>query len=312
MTEPIHIAVAIVGYRNCADISRCLDALQQSTHQDFEVVICENGGPDAFATLSAAVPQTLSGGQSIRVLQAPRNLGYAGGINACIRASADAEAWWVLNPDTEPHPEAMAAKLARLAVGDCDAVGCTLHSPGDKVESHGGYWQSSLARAVSIGHGDSLDSRPNVVAIEQRQNYLNGASIMIGRRFYEVVGPMREDYFLYCEEVEWCLRGVRRGMRLGFAPSAMVLHRQGTTTGRVADMSKRSRAAVYLFERNKILLTVDCFPKQLPLVAATTLGVLLTKYGRRGAWRQLCFGLRGWMGGLRDERGAPRWFEADS
>ena len=36
-------------------------------------------------------------------------------------------------------------------------------------------------------------------------NYILGASILAGRRFLEVAGPMREDYFLYAEEVEWGL-----------------------------------------------------------------------------------------------------------
>ncbi len=42
--------------------------------------------------------------------------------------------------------------------------------------------------------------------------------------FVEVNGLMREDYFLYAEEVEWCLRAKRRGLRLGLAPAARILH----------------------------------------------------------------------------------------
>ena len=52
----MHGSVAIVGYRNPDDIVRCLGALQQSTHPDFEVIICENGGPVAYAALIAVPP----------------------------------------------------------------------------------------------------------------------------------------------------------------------------------------------------------------------------------------------------------------
>src|SRR3954471_4207611 len=44
----MHVAVAIVGYRNADDVCACVTALARSTHDDFEVVICENGGGDAF------------------------------------------------------------------------------------------------------------------------------------------------------------------------------------------------------------------------------------------------------------------------
>jgi hypothetical protein len=50
----MHVAVAIVGFRNEGDIVRCLGALEASTHRDFEIVICENGGPEAYARLTAA------------------------------------------------------------------------------------------------------------------------------------------------------------------------------------------------------------------------------------------------------------------
>src|ERR1700760_1651196 len=80
----VHVSLAIVGFRNANDILECLGALERSTHKDFDVVICENGGAAAYADLAGRVPSTLAGGQSVVVIQAERNLGYAGGVNVCI------------------------------------------------------------------------------------------------------------------------------------------------------------------------------------------------------------------------------------
>ena len=306
----MHVAVAIVSFRNPGDVVQCLRALAGSTHADFEVVICENGGSEAHARLTAALPAALPGGQAVRAVLAPGNLGYAGGVNVCLEAAPEADAWWVLNPDTQPAPEAMAALVEELLGGDCDAVGCTIHLPDMSVQSHGGLWQPWLARAVSIGHGSTLDQPIDAAAIRAAQNYLNGASMMVGRRFRETVGLMHADYFLYCEEVEWCLRGLARGMRLGYAPGARVLHEQGTTTGAGGDIHSRPRTPVYLGERNQILVTRECFPARLPVVAAATLAILVIRYARRAAWRQLGYAFSGWVAGLRDERGAPRWLPA--
>ena len=113
----MHVAVAIVGYRNTGDIVRCLEALAASDHADFEIVICENGGPEAYERLIAAIPQALPGGQAVRAVLAPGNLGFAGGVNVCLRETPDADAWWVLNPDTCPPPRAMAALVEKLAQG---------------------------------------------------------------------------------------------------------------------------------------------------------------------------------------------------
>ncbi len=299
----MHVAVAIVGYKNAQDISHCLDQLDLSTYADFEVIICENGGSEAFAALQAAIPSELSKGQLVRAVLAPGNLGYAGGVNTCIAETPDAQAWWVLNPDTHPYPDALTALVQRLGMGDCDAVGCTLHLPNGLVQSHGGQWNGWVARAVSIGHSTPLLPAPVPAQIEARQNYLNGAAMLIGRRFFDVAGPMREEYFLYCEEVEWCLRAIALGLRLGFAPGALVLHYQGTTTGNPPDIRQRGRVPVYLSERNKILLTRDLYPQRLVLVIPAALIVMFLRFGRRGAWRQLGYALSGWWSGLKDERG---------
>jgi len=306
----LHVAVAIVGFRNREDIALCLTALASSTHADFEVIICENGGLAAYETLVESLPGALPGGQKVRAVLAPSNGGYAGGVNICLRETADADAWWVLNPDTSPEPGALAAMAKRLAMGDCEAVGCTVYLPNGKIQSHGGLWRSWLARTESIGLGEQLDAPVDVGRIEARQTYLNGASMLVGRRWVETVGMMREEYFLYCEEVEWCQRGLHLHMRLGFVPEARVLHAQGSTTGAGGDVRNRRRLPIYLSERNLMLMTRDCFPLHLPVAALAAFALLFLQYARRGAWRQLGYGLDGWQAGLRNQRGIPNWVEA--
>jgi GT2 family glycosyltransferase len=303
----MHVAVAIVGYRNPDDIVHCLGALGTSTYDDYEVIICENGGPHAFATLAAALPLALPGGQPVRAVLAPANIGYGAGVNRCISETSNADAWWVLNPDTRPESNAMAALVERLAHGDCHAVGGTLIKSDGRVQSRGGRWQPLLARAVSIGFGTPADQSVDVASIERSQNYLSGASMLVGRRFFQAVGPMREDYFLYCEEVEWFLRGRTRGMRLGFAPDALVYHQHGSTTGSGEVLSKMGPLPIYLNTRNQILLTRDNYHSHLPLSALAALVVLSVKCLRGRAWRQFGYGVRGWLAGLRDERRAPAW-----
>lgn len=303
----MHIAVAIVGFRNPNDIVRCLAALESSTHQDFEVIICENGGATAYAALCAVIPTGLAGGQAVRAVLAPVNLGYAGGVNLCLRETPLVDGWWVLNPDTEASPTAMAALVDRLSQGDCEMAGGTIHFPNGTVESRGGRWRPLLCRAVSIGYGSHVDSQVDPRTIETSVSYFSGASLMLNRAYLERVGPMVDSYFLYCEEVEWCLRGAARGMRLGYAPQALVLHYQGTTTGSGENVRQRSRMAVYLDERNKLLVTRDCFPNYLPVAALSALTLMILRFGRKGAWRQLAYGLDGWRAGLRNERGAPSW-----
>jgi N-acetylglucosaminyl-diphospho-decaprenol L-rhamnosyltransferase len=307
----MHVCVTIVGFRNPEDIGRCLAALERSTHADFEVVICENGGGEHARRLAAQLPAALSQGQPVQVIDAEANLGYAGGVNRAMAARPDADAWWVLNPDTEPQPEALAALCQRLERGDCDAVGGVIYLPSGRVQAYGGRWRPWLARAVSLGHGAPVSAQVDAASVESALSYLSGACMLVGRRFVEIAGPMREEYFLYCEEVEWCLRARARGLRLGFAPDAWVLHHSGTTTGSSDAFRERPKTPIFLDERNKMLVTRDCFPARMPVAAVAALALAFLRFPRRGAWRQLGFALDGWMSGLLNRRGPPAWIRAN-
>ena len=273
---------------------------------DFEVVICENGGDAAFGVLQSVIPSALEGGQQVRLIKAPSNGGYASGINIAMAQSGDADAWWILNPDTEPSTLAMGALVAHMLRG-YDAVGGPIYFPGGEIQSFGGIWLPWRAKAVLIGNRCPKDTQADSVLVERTQNFLPGASMFVSRKFLDVVGPMAEHYFLYCEEVEWGLRAISRGLRLGFAPDGIVVHHQGTTTGYSRSLPTRSVRAVYLDERNKMLLTRDIYVARLPVAAVMALYRLVGRYARAGAFRQVAFGICGWFMGLCGQSGVPRW-----
>ena len=256
----------IVGYRNPGDIVRCLAALEKSSYRDFQVVICENGGDAAFAALQSKFPPILRGGQVVTFLKAARNRGYASGINIAMAYACNADAWWILNPDTEPSAGAMAALVARIALG-YDAVSGPIYFPTGEIQCFGGVWQSWRARAVVMGYREPSTTKLDVEFIERTQNFLSGGSMFVNWAFATAVGPMDERYFLYCEEIDWFLRAARCGIRLGFAPDAVVIHYMGTTTGYAKSLKERSGRSVWLDERNKMLLTRRFFPKRVVVTA---------------------------------------------
>ncbi|KAF0112947.1 MAG: family 2 glycosyl transferase [Rhodospirillaceae bacterium] len=135
-------------------------------------------------------------------------------------------------------------------------------------------------------------------------NYVNGAAMFVIRPFIEQVGLMDESYFLYCEEVDWCLR--RGAWRLGYAHESLVHHAHGATMGSNRDRRHRSRLSVYLDERNKLLLTRRFWPALYPLVVVVTL-LLTMQYAKAGAWANFRTALAGWYAGIGGQRGKPPW-----
>jgi GT2 family glycosyltransferase len=301
----MHVVVCIVGFRNPGEVAACLDALARSDHRDFEVVICENGGGAPRDELAAFLGDSLVGGQAIEVLPHQGNLGYAEGNNVCIAARSAAQVWWILNPDTQVTPDAMGRLLKPLAAGVCDAAGGTLCGDDGRVQAYGGQWTPWLARATSIGSGAQYD--PGIDMSGARLDYILGASLMFTRAFLERAGPMRGDYFLYGEEVEWCLRAKARGLRLGWVPGAVIRHSHGTTTGDHGSFRGKPRLPVYLDQRNKLHILRDTGAPLPWLCALGCLGALVLRAVKHRGWRQLGYGLSGWIAGVRNKRGVPEW-----
>jgi hypothetical protein len=330
------VLVVIVSYGRPGDVVACVAALQQSEFAGFEVAIVENAGSLAVdqlcATLAKAFPASprpaapvaslftstpgstlvktdscfLSRGQRVVVFAARENLGYAGGVNAAIGSIAAAAPWcgvWILNPDTIPDPRALAAVKRHAETGGYGLVGCrVVFADNSAVQIRGGMWRRLLARGVSIGIGDKPSATVDAAAIEQRLQWVSGVAAYATREFIETVGPMSERYFLYCEDVDWSLRG--HGFRLGYAHPSIVYHAYGNTIGSAESVAARSALSVYLTERNKLLLTRTWFPMLYPLVVAIAL-LLSVEYWFRGNRKLFAIALRGLWAGIRGETGRP-------
>jgi N-acetylglucosaminyl-diphospho-decaprenol L-rhamnosyltransferase len=330
------VVIALVSTNEAHNIVGCLRSLAASTHESFRVVICENGGEEGFrrtaaslaeleilrpaAGVAAAPPypaaelEFVAAGQRVTVLRAPRNLGYAGGVNACIAAAGSTgwDAVWVLNPDTFPEPAALAALVERQKAGGYGIVGSRLiFVASGLVQTWGGIeWNRWLGRGRLIGENETAETLPDIAAIERRFGFISGASMYVTRAYIEAVGVMDDDFFVFDEDVEWCLR--RGSFRLGYAHQSIVRHIHGATSGSSLNKRTRSRFNLYLTERNRILLARKRFGRWWGVVAF--LGLLQTaeQLVRVRSPHQFRIALEGWWAGIRGETGAPSFIGKDA
>ncbi len=79
---------------------------------------------------------------------------------------------------------------------------------------------------------------------------VSGAFLMIRRQVVEEIGPLDERFFMYGEELDWCLRTKRAGWSVMYYPEAEIVHYKGEST----KYNSRKAAiefyrAMYLFHR---------------------------------------------------------------
>lgn len=168
-------------------------------------------------------------GSCIEIVASARNLGYAGGNNLGIRHALKkgADLVLLLNNDTTVDE-----KFLRSL---CDAA---MHHPehqlfGAKIFYHrrphtlwyaGGDYTPWLAKVWQTGKNEA-DGPPYQRASDI--SFITGCCLMIRREVFKSIGFLDDELYLYSEDLDYCMRAKRRGLRLLFVPSARVWHHIG-------------------------------------------------------------------------------------
>ncbi|RME59568.1 MAG: glycosyltransferase family 2 protein, partial [Caldilineae bacterium] len=64
-------------------------------------------------------------------------------------------------------------------------------------------------------------------------DFVLGAALMVRREAIHQVGLLDDGFFMYCEEMDWCLRMQEAGWRIYAAPAARVIHHEGQSSKQV-------------------------------------------------------------------------------
>lgn len=255
------------------------------------------------------------GEASFVLLPLSENRGFAGGNNAALRivfVDQNCRAFWLLNSDTEPAPTALNALCARLNQSpDAGLCGSTLILGRSRERlqcTAGGTFNPWMAATRHLGAGASASRLTAVTTVELDLDYVNGASILMRREVLESTGLLPEDYFLYCEDVDFCLTARRAGFALAWAPDSIVVHHEGGSSGARSGSDHgrpiRSRLVDYLSVRNRFHLVRKFCPPALP-IALFSVPLILANRVCRGQWDRCGLMFRAVRDALAGRMGRP-------
>lgn len=262
----VRLAVVIVNYNVRELLQACLASVQASAalsvdKLDVDIIVIDNASHDDSATMVAAeFPD-------VHLVALDENIGFTGGNNLALSLLgfniADTHSFTLspchlftpdhvllLNPDTEVVGDALWEMVDFLertpAVGIC---GANL-AYGDGAFQHGAFHFPSLAQVMIDlfplpgvrGIHRLRDSRLNgryPASLWQGQepfavDFVLGAALLARAEAIHCAGGLDDEYFMYCEEMDWCLRMADAGWPVYAVPTAKVIHYAGQSSRQAA------------------------------------------------------------------------------
>lgn len=224
----------------------------------------------------------------LTLLHAGVNGGFAAGVNRGLEflaAIPGIDHFWVLNPDSVTPPGTAASFAA--AAADNPGYGMMggrvcYTEPSDQIQIDGGVINRWTGVSGNIHLGASHAATPPPKAADL--DFITGASMIVSRAFYEAVGGMVEDYFLYYEEVDWAMR--RGDMPLVYCEGGLVYHRAGTAIGSPTLGRFASPFSLYFKHRGRMWFVRRFNPIGLPVAWAYGMAKV-AQMAAKGAWPEV-------------------------
>ena len=263
--SPTPLLVVIVNYRTPSltiDSLRSLVSEVQALPCTRVVVTDNNSGDGSVEKIGAAI-ETEGWGEWASLMPLELNGGFAYGNNAAIRPALHSTNpppyILLLNPDTIVRPRALQVLVDFMNKHpDVGIAGSRLEDPDETPQRSAFRFHTAFSEldfGLRLGIVSKLLSKwvvaPPVSDETYQTDWVAGASMIIRREVFEAAGLMDEDYFMYYEEMDFCLQAKKAGWSCWYVPESRVVHLVGQSSGVTDTKRPPKRLPQYLFDSRR-------------------------------------------------------------
>lgn len=249
------LSITICSWNTVDDLRACLSSLQAVRDEaNFEVIVVDNNSADDSPDMvEREFPW-------VRQFRQSRNLGFTGGQNFAMEQRQGRHVL-MLNSDTVVHPEALRTVMSYLEVNpDVGMVGPRLLNPDGSLQFSCRRFPNPVAalfRNTPIGKlfpnnrftRDYLMQDWGHDAVRD-VDWVSGAALFATEECISRIGLLDPEYFMFCEDVDWCWRCHEAGLRVVYLPDAIITHAIGRSTDKAPNrMIGRFHLSMFRFYR---------------------------------------------------------------
>ena len=257
VSKMMKIAVVVLNYNGLLETKSCLDSLRRVKKSNFEVeiIVVDNNSTDGSQI-------TLPKEKGIKFVQNEKNLGFSGGNNRAIKYALERNVDYVLilNNDTVVD-ENFLVYLVNNKNADIVSPkiyfekGFEFHKDRYKEKQLGKViwyaggeidWQNIMGKHIGVDEVDKSQFNKS-----REVDFATGACILVRREVFKKIGLFDEKYFLYLEDMDFCVRAKKAGFTIVYEPKAVLWHKNASSIG-----GSGSNLQDYYFTKSRLLFAL--------------------------------------------------------
>ncbi len=253
------LSIIIVNWNTEHLLDECLASIYQETKDiDFEIFVVDNASSDSSArTIREKYP-------AVRLIENKENRGFAAANNQAIK-QASGKYILLLNPDTVVLNSALPKAIKVLEANP--NVGILGAKTYNKDMSQQKTIRKNPALATQLIFPRKMKQIfPNWKALKDYYkndfNYgaesfveqIQGSFMLVKKEIFQKIGLLDEKFFIWFEEVDFCLRARRAGYKIIYSPEASIIHYGGVSFAQIFTLKKQelyARSMLYYFWKHK-------------------------------------------------------------
>jgi GT2 family glycosyltransferase len=222
------LSIIIPNFNTKELLKKCLKSIKKA-----ETIVVDNGSTDgSVEMIKKEFPEVIP-------IENHKNLGFAKAVNQGIKC-AKGDYILVLNSDTEVKNGALKC-LVDFARQHPEAgiVGARLLNPDGSIQPSI-YHFPTIFRAIKefwFGQKGSYEKYYVIGEDPVSVDAVTGAAMLIPRKTIEKVGLFDERYFMYFEDLDYCRRVKKAGLKVYYLPEARIIHFHGKSSISVGEKS---------------------------------------------------------------------------
>lgn len=218
------VTVVIPAYDGGDELLACLESVGASTYHTVRVVVVDN------ASIDGSIDAVARRFDAVELIRHPMNLGFAAACNRGIRLAMDRHDEYVLllNQDARVEPDTLtllvdlARRQSRAGVIGAKTLSARQLPDGAHALLYNGSWRRCLPlwqKIPGIGRPDrGGEADPREV------DYVWGHGMLLRTAALHEVGLFDEEFFMYYEDLDLCMRIQQAGWQAWCEPRAIVWH----------------------------------------------------------------------------------------